>query len=100
MMSFETAACRDLDPALFTPAQDDGEGIAHARAICAGCPVRLDCLALALATPDCSGIWGGLTRHEREIYARAGTRRVIRREPTPARAPGSPRARRVDAATG
>lgn len=42
------AACRDLDTAVFFPLSDDDAG--PAKAVCATCPVRTDCLELALAT--------------------------------------------------
>lgn len=36
-----------------------------AKAICAGCSVRVDCLDSALLNAERSGIWGGLTEIER-----------------------------------
>lgn len=33
----------------------------YATAICAGCPVRLACLAYALRRGEQYGVWGGLT---------------------------------------
>ena len=61
------AACRSADPELFFPLSESGkslEQIAEAKAICAGCPVRRQCLAFALRT-RAHGIWGGLTELER-----------------------------------
>ena len=61
----------------------EGEGITHkeyqeriadAKAICAGCPVVLQCLQAALAENE-YGIWGGTTMEER-----ATMRRGIRRK--------------------
>lgn len=57
------AACRGMDPALFYPGP--GETTAHARAVCAGCPVREECAAYALAGNEMYGIWGGLPRKQR-----------------------------------
>lgn len=37
----------------------------EARSRCAGCPVREDCLAFALAQREVWGLWGGLTTRER-----------------------------------
>ena len=39
--------------------------VAQAKAICAGCPVRRQCLAFALRTHQVHGVWGGLTEQER-----------------------------------
>jgi hypothetical protein len=38
----------------------------EARAICAECPVRTDCLELALRIGPVAGIWGGSDEHERD----------------------------------
>jgi WhiB family redox-sensing transcriptional regulator len=39
--------------------------VAEAKAMCAGCEVRAECLAFAMHTRQVHGIWGGLTEHER-----------------------------------
>ena len=48
--------------------------IKEAKAVCAGCPVRQQCLdeALKFSTTrqDCCGIWGGLTWKERQKLGR------------------------------
>ena len=68
------AACRDEDPELFfppRPARGPGatrarhERLAKAKAVCARCPVRRECLQHALELPEEHGIWGGLTEGER-----------------------------------
>ena len=62
------AACRSADPDLFFPISDSGparEQAAKAKAICATCRVRRECLAFALQTGQIHGIWGGTTEHER-----------------------------------
>ena len=41
------------------------EQIAQAKAVCAECPVREDCLVHAKATGELQGIWGGLLPEER-----------------------------------
>ena len=60
-------ACRGEDPELFFPISATGPALAQvssAKAVCARCPVRANCLSYALITrPD--GIWGGTTREER-----------------------------------
>ena len=68
------AASRSADPELFFPISDSGkslEQVAEAKAICAGCPVRNDCLAFALRTGQVDGIWGGTTTHERASHGEA-----------------------------
>ena len=65
MIRLSDAACRGCDPGMFEPAPKDYAAIDTARQICAHCPIRLDCLMVALATPDTQGIWGGLTTGER-----------------------------------
>ena len=65
------AACRGPESALFFPPttperRDDREAReAQAKAICAECPVREDCLEYALRVREPHGIWGGLTEAER-----------------------------------
>jgi hypothetical protein len=51
------AACRTADPELFFP--DTARAEAEARAICAACPIRRECYALARATGQQFGVWGG-----------------------------------------
>ena len=68
------AACRSADPELFFPVSDSGkslEQVAEAKAVCAGCPVRRECLAFALRTEQVHGIWGGTTADERTIARRS-----------------------------
>jgi len=45
----------------------------RARAVCAGCPVRLECLNEALSQRIEWGVWGGMTERER--------RRLLRQRP-------------------
>ena len=72
MIDLEGAACREVqEPGIFFPARDDYEAEEAAKQICGRCPVRLDCLALALQTKHLDGVWGGLTASERARYARA-----------------------------
>jgi WhiB family transcriptional regulator, redox-sensing transcriptional regulator len=54
--------CAETDPDIFFPGKgDSGE---EARAICARCEVRVQCLAYATRADE-FGIWGGLSRAER-----------------------------------
>lgn len=66
------AACTGLDADLFFP--DRGVATEDVRAICAGCPVRWDCLEHALAHREDHGIWGGLTVPERQRIREGRTR--------------------------
>ena len=80
------AACRSVDPEVFFPTAVAGREfetqVSVAKVVCAGCPVRSECLTWALAAlPD--GIAGGMTEHERrrEQVRRRGERRRARRAP-------------------
>jgi WhiB family redox-sensing transcriptional regulator len=71
----QVAACRFIEPELFFPLSTSGpalEEVAEAKAVCARCPVRRECLAFALTTRQAHGIWGGLTEQERLAEARSG----------------------------
>jgi len=62
------AACATADPDLFFPISSSG--ISHrqerrAKAFCAICHVRAECLAFALETQQVHGVWGGLGEKER-----------------------------------
>lgn len=46
----------------------------EAKAICATCPVREECLEYALAFPEPLGIWGGMDEEERRRLRRAHRR--------------------------
>lgn len=59
-------ACVDVEPTTFYPNRGDNAGANRAKAICAGCDVRAECLAYALTSPrERFGIWGGLSTNER-----------------------------------
>lgn len=57
------ANCRGTHPDPFFA--ERGESVADAKAICAGCTVRDDCLEYALNRKVKHGIWGGLSERER-----------------------------------
>ena len=66
------AACRGMPIDLFIHRLGERQivkRIKEAKAVCAGCPVRPECLDEALkystTTLECYGIWGGLTWKER-----------------------------------
>lgn len=67
------ALCVGLDTELFFPLPGDAAGVAEAKAVCAACPVRAECLAFALALKDVvpGAVYGGTTGDERrELLAR------------------------------
>jgi WhiB family redox-sensing transcriptional regulator len=65
----DRANCLGCDPELFYP--ERGESISQARAVCAGCVVRVECLDFALAIGEKVGIWGGLSERERRRLRKA-----------------------------
>ena len=78
-----SAACRNDRSSLFFP-PDTGETReerrtreAQAKAVCATCSVRRECLLFALAHGERYGIWGGCDEDERRRLAvHVGTRMV------------------------
>jgi WhiB family transcriptional regulator, redox-sensing transcriptional regulator len=78
------AACRGEDTGLFFPPHDTEsreERLARerkAKTICAGCPVRIECLEYAIRIRESHGIWGGLSEVERRVL-------INRRESQPLR---------------
>jgi WhiB family redox-sensing transcriptional regulator len=70
------AACLSCDPDLFFPIAPSGpalQQIAQAKAVCARCPVRRECLQYALATRQVHGVWGGTSEEERQQLRRTLT---------------------------
>lgn len=71
------AACQSADPDLFFPISSSGQSmaqVAEAKAICAACRVRRECLAFALSTHQVHGVWGGMSEQERHLVPRADGR--------------------------
>jgi WhiB family transcriptional regulator, redox-sensing transcriptional regulator len=69
------AACRGAGTVDYFPSR--GESTAAAKAVCAGCPVRTECLDYALDTPADArlpGIWGGTSERERRGMRATATR--------------------------
>ena len=64
------AACRAEDPEAFFPEWDSAARAAQA--VCAGCPVRAQCLELSLRHWDIGqhGVWGGLIATDRAYLRR------------------------------
>jgi WhiB family redox-sensing transcriptional regulator len=75
----EAAPCSETNPDAFFPEEvEDANGKiisssypheADAKAVCARCPVRIQCLLTALEGGDI-GIWGGTTENERRKIKR------------------------------
>jgi hypothetical protein len=72
------AACKDVGPDIFFPTSDKANAYDRARAICAQCSVRADCLdyGMSIQTRHFGfGMWGGLSPLERRGM---GVRRMVR----------------------
>lgn len=68
-------ACQNSDADLFFPIASSGPALqqtAEAKAVCARCPVRVDCLSYALETGQDAGVWGGASVEERRAIRSAG----------------------------
>ena len=67
----QQAACKgQYAPVFFPPLHFEGKQARlsrerRAKAICAGCDVRTECLDFALKTAEPHGVWGGLSELER-----------------------------------
>jgi len=63
--------CAQTDPELFFP--ERGGSTRAAKAVCAGCPARAQCLEHALTHDERYGVWGGTSERERRRLKDAGT---------------------------
>src|SRR5207237_4762421 len=76
------AACRGEDaslffaPGYFEKREEKDRREARAKAICARCTVRVDCLEYALRIREPHGVWGGLNEQERRVLLRDRARRA------------------------
>lgn len=59
----EQGVCAQTDPEAFFP--EKGGSTKEAKAMCADCEVKAECLNWALANNERFGIWGGLSERER-----------------------------------
>ncbi len=59
------AACKGKTGPFFSRYADD---VALARKLCAGCPVREECLDHAMSDLSLVGLWAGLTADERRAH--------------------------------
>jgi WhiB family redox-sensing transcriptional regulator len=63
-------ACVDKPQRWFYPHEHDGPALpAKAKQVCAGCPMRQQCLDYAIANAEQHGIWGGMATRERQHEA-------------------------------
>ena len=70
----QDAACVGHDPELWFPPDGDQEVTGMAVRICAGCPVRRQCLAWSIQVDDHYAILGGLTKRQRTALKKRITR--------------------------
>ena len=68
------AACKGMNPELFFLTR--GESSKAAKAVCATCPVRQPCYDAGV--DEDFGIWGGVTRKERQMAEKGHTNGRIR----------------------
>jgi WhiB family redox-sensing transcriptional regulator len=77
------AACRGEDssyffaPSYFEKRQEKDAREAVAKALCARCPVRAECLEYALDVRELHGVWGGLNEMERRALLRQRAREAV-----------------------
>lgn len=79
MIDMKDARCRDAEPETFFVG--DPERVAEAKAYCADCPIRVECLTMALKE-KLDGVWGGTTQYERE---HTNMRRLVHQARIPTR---------------
>ena len=65
-----SGACRGAPVGVFYPSVAEGDNSAQARQICAGCPVRAECLVWAIQCDEPAGIWAGFDEDDRRHIAR------------------------------
>jgi len=67
------AACAQGHPDAWFPEHGEPNTLLHAtyaRRICAACPVRAQCLRMALDNPELEGIWAGTSHNDRKLLRR------------------------------
>jgi WhiB family transcriptional regulator, redox-sensing transcriptional regulator len=65
----QRAACRGVGPSDYVRGR--GANYESAKTVCGDCPVRQECLDVALADESLVGLWGGTTEAERREIRRA-----------------------------
>jgi WhiB family redox-sensing transcriptional regulator len=68
---YDDALCAQVDQDMFFP--DRGGSTAAAKATCALCSVRQQCLDYALANHERYGIWGGVSERDRRKIDRSAS---------------------------
>jgi WhiB family redox-sensing transcriptional regulator len=66
---WDLAACHTETAELFFPVTEIGPArlqVARAKAVCARCLVRQECLDYAMRTRQVHGVWGGMSEAERD----------------------------------
>lgn len=64
----DDALCNQTDPEVFFP--EKGESTRDAKKVCGACLVRSACLDYALRNGEEHGVWGGLSKKERDAEKR------------------------------
>lgn len=59
----DQAACQGMETEWFYP--ERGESHHEQRTVCAGCPVRRECLTMAVERREKFGVWGGSSERQR-----------------------------------
>ncbi|MPZ85231.1 MAG: WhiB family transcriptional regulator [Actinophytocola sp.] len=67
--------CAQTDPEAFFP--DAGGSVRAAKAVCAVCPVQLECRRYALERGERFGVWCGLSEFERRALRRSSVDRRV-----------------------
>lgn len=96
----QQAACAEDGVGPMFPHEQDADGLAYAKSICARCPVVADCLASAMENNERFGVWGGLSEAERYAMRRkelARNARAARKTPSvPPRQPNQKHRKDID----
>lgn len=71
----DRAVCRGLYNLMF-PGRGENHDVTAAKALCAICPVRSECLEHAMAESEMVGIWGGLSERERRRLRAERAKRI------------------------
>lgn len=71
------ALCRGATAFMYP---SSAHGVPAAKALCAGCPVRVACLEFALAHDERHGVWGGASERQRRAMRAVRVREARRAE--------------------
>lgn len=73
----ENAACAYVDPEIINFFPENPNDASIAKAICIDCKVQKQCLGYALENDIVHGIWGGMTKDERNGLKRKISKRAL-----------------------